>query len=192
MPIAEVTRGRVEVRGLKVGVIGHVRHLLSVVTKLSVVGTFTSRAVTPRVENEFRVGMVRQGGLEFAGTIAHVVVHFGQVLDEFGLGLGVTSPPVFVGHTVSVVVFAVDVVFVNLAVPIVIPVVHRAVVNVVVRAVQLTFCWRTCSGNQRACCAKWSTPFKLIVSVQVNAITILVNLFLKVGERCNTGQRVVT
>ena len=138
VPVAEVTRGRVKRGGLEVGILGHVGHLLAVVLQLTVVGALAVSAVTPRPEDEFRVGMVGQGGLEFARTVACVVVHLGQVLDELGLGFGVAAPPVFVGHAVRVVVLPVDVVLVDLTVAIVVPIVHRTVVHVVVGTVQFT------------------------------------------------------
>ena len=110
----------------------HVSHLLAVVLELRMVGALAVGAVAPRPQNEFGVGVVSEGGLEFAGAVAGVVVHLGHVLDELGLGFGVASPPVFVGHAVSVVVFSVDVIFVDLTVAVVVAVVHRAVVDVVV------------------------------------------------------------
>ena len=53
VPIAEITRGRVEGGRLKVGVLGHVSHLLAVVAELVVVGAFAIGAVAPWPENEF-------------------------------------------------------------------------------------------------------------------------------------------
>ena len=139
MPVAEISRSRIEGRGLEVGVLGHVGHLLAVVFELCVVGALTIGAVAPRPKDEFGVGVVGQGGLEFARAVAGVVVHLGQVLDELGLRLGVAAPPIFVGHTVRVVVLAVDVVFVDLAVAVVVPIVHWTVVHVVVGTVQFAF-----------------------------------------------------
>ena len=80
-----------------------------------------------------------QGGFEFTGTVSNVVVHLGHVLDELGLWLGVSTPPVLIGHAVSVVVFSVNVIFVDLSVTVVVAIVHRSVVDVVVGAVQFTF-----------------------------------------------------
>ena len=80
-----------------------------------------------------------QGCFELAGAVARVVVHFGHVLDELGLWLGVSTPPVLIGHAVSVVVFPVNVVFVDLSVTVVVPIVHRSVVDVVVGTVEFTF-----------------------------------------------------
>ena len=66
MPIAEITRGRVEIRRLEVCVLSHVCHLLSVVLELLMVGALAACAMAPRVENQFRVGVVGHGRLEFA------------------------------------------------------------------------------------------------------------------------------
>ena len=61
MPVAEITRGGVKRRRLKIGVLGHVGHHLAVVAELSVVGAFAVRAMAPRPQNEFGVGVVGQG-----------------------------------------------------------------------------------------------------------------------------------
>ena len=96
------------------------------------VRALTIGAVAPRVEDEFRVGMVSDGRLEFARSVADIVVHFGQVLDELGFWFGVAAPPVFIGNAVSIVVFTVNVVFVNLTVAIVIAVIYWTIVNIVI------------------------------------------------------------
>ena len=193
VPIAEVTRSRVEGRRLKVGILGHVGHLLAVILELFVVGALAIGAVAPRPEDEFRVGVVRQGGLEFARTVAGVVVHLGQVLNELGLGLGIAAPPVFVGHAVRVVVLAVNVIFVDLTVAVVVPIVHRAVVDVVVGNPR-PFVFGRCAGagNQGASGAKGRAPLELVVAVQVDAVAVLVNGFLKIGDGRHAGEGVVT
>ncbi len=170
---------------------GHVGHLLAVVLQLTVVGALAVSAVTPRPEDEFRVGMVGQGGLEFARTVACVVVHLGQVLDELGLGFGVAAPPVFVGHAVRVVVLPIDVVLVDLTVAVVVPIVHRTVVHVVVGTVQFTLRRRTRPGNQGPGGTEGRAPFELVVAVQVHTVAVLVDFFLKVRKRRHAGEGVV-
>jgi hypothetical protein len=96
------------------------------------VGALATSAVPPRIEDEFGVGVMGQGRFELAGSVADIVVHFSQILDELGFRFGVPAPPIFVGDAVSVVVFTIDVIFVDLPVVVVITVVNGAVVNVVV------------------------------------------------------------
>ena len=58
VPVAEITRGGVERRGLEVGVLRHVGHHLAVVAKLLVVGALAVGAVAPWPEDEFGVGVM--------------------------------------------------------------------------------------------------------------------------------------
>ncbi len=132
VPIAEIPGGRVQIRRLHVGVLGHFCKLIPVEDELVVVGCLTALAVSPRIENEFRVGVVREGGSELTGSVADIVVHFGQVLNEFGLGFRVSTVPIFVGLSVVVVVFTVNVVFVDEAVTVVVARIKRTGVHVVV------------------------------------------------------------
>ena len=85
VPVTEVTGCWIEIRGLEIGVLGHVCKLLTVIHQLEVVRALTVRAMAPGVENEFRVGVVGDGRLEFARTVTGIVVHLGQVLNELGL-----------------------------------------------------------------------------------------------------------
>ena len=66
VPIAKVSRSRVERGGLEVRILRHVGHLLTVILQLFVVGTLAVGAVPPRPQNQFGVGVVGDGGLEFA------------------------------------------------------------------------------------------------------------------------------
>ena len=159
MPVAEISRCRVEVRRLQVFVLSHVSQLLSVILELFMVRALTICAVTPRIKNEFREGMVRNSRFELAGTVTGVIVHFGQVLDELGFRFGVAAPPIFIGHAISVVVFPVDVVFVDLSVAVVICIVDRPVIHVVI----LTCI--TCTRDQWASSTQRCTPLELVVSI---------------------------
>ena len=147
VPVAEITGGRVQRRRLKIGVLRHVGHFLPVVFELAVVGALAVRAVAPWPKNEFGVRVMGQGGFEFTGTVSNVVVHHGHFMEELGLWLAVSTPPVLIGHAVSVVVFSVNVIFVDLSVTVVVAIVHRSVVDVVVGAVQFTLSRRTCAGD---------------------------------------------
>ena len=114
-------------------------------------------------------------------------------MDELGLGLGVSTPPVFVGHTVGIVVLTVDVVLVDLPVAVVVAVVDRAVVDIVVGdARTFVLCRRTGARNDGARGTEGCTPFELVVAVEVHAVAVLVNLFVEVRQRRHTGERVVS
>ena len=114
-------------------------------------------------------------------------------MDEFGLGLGVAAPPVFVGHTVGVVILAVDVIFVDLTVAVVVTVVNRPVVHVVVgNTSPLVFGGCAGSGDKGAGGAERRAPFELVVAVEVHTVAVLVHLFVQVGQRRDPGERVVT
>ena len=76
--------------------------------------------------------MVGKGRFEFTSTITIIVVHFGHVLDEFGLRLRVATPPILISYAVSIIVLTVNVVFIDLPVSIVISIVDWAVVNIVI------------------------------------------------------------
>ena len=193
VPVAEVTGRGVQPRGLHVGVLGHFGQLVAVVNELVVVRRLTVGAVTPRIEDQFREGVVGQGGSEFTGAVTGVVVHLGQVLNEFGLRLGVAAPPVFIGHAVGVVVLAVDVVFVDLTVTVVVTVVHRPVVHVVVGdASPLVFSGCARSGHEGAGSAQRGAPLELVVTVEVHTVAVLVHVLVQVGQRRDPGERVVT
>ena len=126
------------------------------------------------------------GRLEFACTVTCVVVHLGQVLNELGFRFGVSAPPVFIGHTISIVVFSIDVVLIDLPVTIVIGVVNRPVVDIVILAC-IASTW-----EQWASGAKRGAPFELIIAVEVDAVTSFINRFIQIRNRCNARHGVVT
>jgi hypothetical protein len=79
------------------------------------------------------------------------------------------------------------VVLVDETVAIVVFIVHRSVVNVIVRAISIAE-----TGEKRSSGAKRSSPLELIVSIQIYTVTTLVNLFIDVWDRRGTCMGVVT
>jgi hypothetical protein len=70
------------------------------------------------------------------------------------------------------------VVLVDETVAIVVFIVHRSVVDVIVRATSIAETWEKRSGG-----AKRSSPLELVVSIQIYSVTALVNLFIDIWDR---------
>ena len=106
-------------------------------------------------------------------------------MNEFGFWLGIAAQPVFIGQTVAVVVFAVNVIFVQPVVTVLVHRIHRPVVDIVV----LTGI--THAGEQRTRGAQRRSPFVLVISVQVHTVAALVNFLVEVGNGRDAGHGVV-
>ena len=77
-------------------------------------------------------------------------------------------------------------VLVDQPVVVVVLVVHRTVVDVVVRPIRVAHPW-----EKRACGAQRGPPLKLIVAIQIHPVTALIDLLIDIRNRRDTGHRVV-
>ena len=132
MPIAVITGCWIQVTALHIFVCGHLCHHVSMINQFLVVWGFTIRTVPPWIENQFRVGVPSESCLVIRSAITIVVVHLGEILNEASLGLCISTPPIFVDLTISIVVLTIDVIFVNLAVTIIISIIDWTIVNIIV------------------------------------------------------------
>ena len=97
--------------------------------------------------------------------------------------LTVSASPVLVQATIVVIVFTIDVVFIDESVSVVVGGIVRSSVDIVVcNTGPLVFSRCACPGNKWNCGAQWPAPFKLEVTVEVNAITVLINFLVEVWQ----------
>ncbi len=107
-------------------------------------------------------------------------------MDELRLWFGVSTQPILVGEAVAIVVFSINVVFVKSIVAVLVNRVNRTVVHIVVLSSI------TRPRDQWARSAQRSTPFELIVAIQVHSIAAFIHFFIEVGKWRNAGYGVVS
>ena len=77
-------------------------------------------------------------------------------------------------------------VLVDQPVVVVVLVVHRTVVDVVIRPIRVAHPWK-----KRARGAQRGPPLELVVAIQINPVTALVDLLVDIRNRSDAGHRVV-